>query len=184
MPNWMQSGQPDWWNTSFTGNLSDYNNDFGTDYTEGNQLNQWRYQNHYKPEYDDMISKMHGATNQAADLAMYVLPTGPGVNIGTKAIPVLGRYASKGYKYLDDGLQYVQLKGNLQIHSAKNLLINNSYKYLYKNAPKYLRRQIYPFQKMLLNEKNIFRNYLNAQLPGQLNTIYTSFNRVKNIFFN
>ena len=58
------------------------------------------------------------------------------------------------------------------------------YKYLYKNAPKYLRRQIYPFQKMLLNEKNIFRNYLNAQLPGQLNTIYTSFNRAKNIFFN
>ena len=100
IPNWMQSGQPDWWNTSFTGNLSDYNNDFGTDYTEGNQLNQWRYQNHYKPEYDDMISSIHGATNQAADLAMYVLPTGPGVQIGTKALPVLGRYALRGYRYV------------------------------------------------------------------------------------
>ncbi|MDC1265232.1 RHS repeat-associated core domain-containing protein, partial [Flavobacteriaceae bacterium] len=100
MPNWMQSGQPDWWNTSFTGNLSDYNNDFGTDYTEGNQLNQWRYQNHYKPEYDDMISSIHGATNQAADLAMYILPTGLGVQVGTKVLPVLGRYAFRGYRYV------------------------------------------------------------------------------------
>ena len=93
IPNWMQSGQPDWWNTSFTGNLSDYNNDFGTDYTEGNQLNQWRYQNHYKPEHDDMISKMHGATNQAADIllqtAMAIAP-----------VPKLGLFGSLGGKLL------------------------------------------------------------------------------------
>lgn len=50
--------------------LDSYNDYFGTNYSRDNALNEFNYLNYYKPQYDDMISSIHGATNQAAENIM------------------------------------------------------------------------------------------------------------------
>lgn len=91
MPDFLRRNQPETWNTSYTKDLTSYNSEFGTNYTEGNQLNQWYYQNYYKPEYDDLISSMHAATNQAADIILQTaMAIAPVPKIG-----LFGRFGSR-----------------------------------------------------------------------------------------
>ena len=46
--------------------VASYNEYFGTDYSKENAGNEYNYLNYYKPQYDDMISSIHSATNEAA----------------------------------------------------------------------------------------------------------------------
>src|SRR5699024_9813988 len=57
-------GQSVTWDSPYSaGSLDQYNQDFNTDYTEGNQYNEWYYEYFYKREFDEMITDMHSATH-------------------------------------------------------------------------------------------------------------------------
>ncbi len=70
MPNWLSNISATTWDTSYTGNLDQYNQDFGTNYTQGNQYNQYYYQRHYLPEQHDLYASMDAATGAAANMIM------------------------------------------------------------------------------------------------------------------
>ena len=124
MPDWLRFNQPDTWNTSFVGDLDEYNRAHKTNYTDGNQFNQWYFQNHYKPEYDDMISNIHSATSKAAELTMYVLPTPLAAAGSLRAVPALSRGITKADKALMAFGGKVNVKGNFYFNVAKRRSIN------------------------------------------------------------
>lgn len=99
MPDHLKHGQPLTWDSPYSsGTLDQYNQDYNTDYTEGNQWNQWYYQNFYKREFDAMIADIHSATHKAAELFMYIMPTPlVGAELLTKA-PTLYRSVMKSYR--------------------------------------------------------------------------------------
>ena len=55
MPNWMGTMQVGHYETSFVGNIGDYNKTYGTNYTYEDGYMQWYYDNHYKPQYDELM---------------------------------------------------------------------------------------------------------------------------------
>ena len=75
-------------------NLDEYNDYFGTVYNRDNALNEYNYLNYYKPQYDDMISSIHGATNEAAKNIMTAssfVPIVRGASMASK-VPQAYRY--------------------------------------------------------------------------------------------
>ena len=75
-------------------NLDEYNDYFGTVYNRDNALNEYNYLNYYKPQHDDMISSIHGATNEAAKnimMASSFIPIVRGASMASK-VPQAYRY--------------------------------------------------------------------------------------------
>ena len=88
--------------------LDSYNEYFGTSYDRENAGNEFNYLNSYKPQYDDMISSIHGATNEAAKNIMTAasfIPIVRGASMATK-VPQAYRYLANSpvgraaYKYV------------------------------------------------------------------------------------
>lgn len=71
-------------------NIDDYNRIFGTDYSEDNPLNEYNYENFYKPRYDSMISDMHKAQLNAGLIATSPLMAIAAVELGIPALTMAG----------------------------------------------------------------------------------------------
>ncbi|MDD7886035.1 RHS repeat domain-containing protein [Flavivirga sp. 57AJ16] len=108
-----QQVSTDWWQSSFDGTLKEYNNMYSTNFTGDNALNQWAYQFYYKPQYDDMISSMHAATGQAAEIiletAMAIAPV-PKLGLLKHGLKLLRttkviKTANTGVKLLTQGVR-------------------------------------------------------------------------------
>jgi len=110
--------------------LDSYNDYFGTNYSRDNALNEFNYLNYYKPQYDDMISSIHGATNQAAKNIMTAasfIPIVRGASMASKAPQAyrylanspVGRAASKYIgKPFSKSLNYKPFGGPVSIGNA------------------------------------------------------------------
>lgn len=96
MPDWMKYQDNDWWESSFSGSLRDYNRQYGTNFSFGNALNEWTYQFYYKPAYDDMINDMHSATSLAAEIVFTFMPT---PLVATGIVFKGGMWITQGAKY-------------------------------------------------------------------------------------
>ena len=88
--------------------LDSYNEYFGTSYDRENAGNEFNYLNYYKPEREELISSIHGATNEAAGnilKAASFIPIVRGASMATK-VPQAYRYLANSpvgraaYKYI------------------------------------------------------------------------------------
>jgi hypothetical protein len=86
--------------------LDSYNEYFGTSYSRDNALNEFNYLNSYKPEREELISSIHGATNEAAgnllEAASYLVPVGRGISLLSKtpqAYRAIAGPVRQAYKY-------------------------------------------------------------------------------------
>jgi len=94
--------------------IDSYNEYFGTDYSKENAGNEYLYLNSYKPEYDEMISNIHGATNTAAQnfatFASLFVPAARAPGMVSK-VPQAYRYLANSpvgkaaYKYVANPVQ-------------------------------------------------------------------------------
>ena len=100
MPRWIWDTDFGFYSTDFKGSLSDYNKEYGTNYIQGKQYNEYYYDNFYKPEYDELISGMHAATSEAAG---YLL------GFGGYFVPV--GWVFKGGRWVYGGLKYIRYGG-------------------------------------------------------------------------
>jgi hypothetical protein len=89
--------------------LDSYNEYFGTSYDRENAGNEFNYLNSYKPEREEMISSIHGATNAAGknilEAASYLIPTVRGASLLSKTPQALKYIANSpvgkaAYKYI------------------------------------------------------------------------------------
>ena len=193
--NFDYSGMPDYmrypsldmtWTSSFKGSLSAYNRKFGTDFGSGNPGNaktQYDYRFGYKPAYDQMVSDIHASTAEAGEYFLYIMPTPlAGSTTIFKGVPLLSKGAKLGYKNLDETIIVVMNGVNKLIHREKGALINFIYTKSYKSLPRAIRKMVYPLQRMLLRERNIYRNYLSPRLPGQIDKAYKNIKNISKFF--
>ena len=107
--------------------VASYNEYFGTDYSEENAGNEYNYLNYYKPQYDDMISSIHSATNEAAGNIMTAasfIPTVRGASMVSKVPQAYRALANSpvgkaAYKYIgkpfSKAMNYKPLSGPLSV---------------------------------------------------------------------
>ena len=175
------------WTSDYSKNLDQYNQEFGTSYTQNGQngtaYSQWQYEHFYKPAYDEMISDMHAATSQAAELTMYVLPTPLGMAGSMRAVPALGRGITKANEVARISSIKYMVKGNDLLHKGKGILIPKSYKY-YQRLPREIRRVVYPLQRRLNYEQNVFRQYIGSDLPTKADNTLSTIKNIQRTFFD
>ena len=175
------------WTSSYSGNLDQYNQEFGTSYTHNGQngtaYSQWQYEHFYKPAYDDMISDIHSATSKAAELTMYVLPTPLAAAGSLRAVPALSRGITNADRFARVSSINVMVRSNDFLHRAKGSLIRNSYNG-YKQLPRNVRKAVHPLQRSLNREQTIFRQYIGPDLPTKTGNTLSNFKHVKRTFLD
>ena len=109
------------WTSDYSKNLDQYNQEFGTSYTQNGQngtaYSQWQYEHFYKPAYDEMISDMQAAQTSVGltTLAVPLLVIGVG-----EALPLLSASAEAG------ALSATTYEGAMFRHGMYRLTIRNS----------------------------------------------------------
>ena len=152
------------WETTFQGNLDDYNRQFNTNYaSEREAFADWNYTFNYAVPQRQHILDIHESTATAAEYMSYILPTPAlGATAVVKGAPLVYRGAKIGLRYVDDIAIKASVYGDDLIHAGKRLGIDKIYNGYNKLSPG-LRRTLYPAQKALIRERNTFRNVINTQ---------------------
>ncbi|WP_101447373.1 RHS repeat-associated core domain-containing protein [Aquimarina sp. MAR_2010_214] len=95
MPDFIKSADVGHYNTSFTGTTEEYNLQYGTDYVAGEQnYNKYYYDFYYRPRLSALRGSIQASQAEAAEMLMYILPTGPTAAVGAvKGAMSLGRFS-------------------------------------------------------------------------------------------
>ncbi|WP_257984648.1 RHS repeat domain-containing protein [Psychroflexus sp. MES1-P1E] len=165
MPHFLRYGeQPVTWDSPYEpGTLDQYNKDWGTNYTDDNSWNQWYYENHWKPQFDDQRRSIHNATAEMAEFLMYFIPISGGAGDVALNLPKLMRGAKTANAIAKTITTKFSIRANHVLNLEKQLLMDGvNVKMSYSTIRRFQRPirfldNVYKYKYDFMNTETVYK---------------------------